>query len=407
MEVCANVAGLMSSVDIIDAILKRNIVILPFDNNSLTGIGYNLSSTDFVLSTQKGALLTIHTAGQERYTYIDPHDTVLTLTREYIQVDNTIAGTFHAKVGMVSLGFGHISTTLDPGWKGQLLISLNNPTNKRIKFTVSKQGSLCTLLFYKLITQAENVSGKEAHDNDKGRAAFLKQYIAAPPRVANKYFSEPYNQLREYINKELASYLDGSSNETNEKIDILKEQYDVVKKILQSISENSLVLSAGGVLYLDTALIDTVKRIDFFKIKMDHFLSPSEFADEFFAVPITSEMLSSEGNRKIVQDNFELLKYHIEMEIMKERHLSRIDKQNAAAEKLMRPCKKIRIAGFLRKNMLSMLLMLLFLMSTAGILYVNSLDPTALTWFQSMIKAANAVPALISLAGLFFSVLRK
>jgi hypothetical protein len=76
--------------------------------------------------------------------YVEPNDTVLILTQEEVWVSEQIAGTFHSKVGIVSSGFGHISTTLDPNWEGPLLISLNNPTRKRLKLIIGKEEAEAT-----------------------------------------------------------------------------------------------------------------------------------------------------------------------------------------------------------------------------------------------------------------------
>lgn len=39
---------------------------------------------------------------------------------------------------MAAQGIGSILTTLDPGWKGMLMFSINNPTKNKIKVILSK-----------------------------------------------------------------------------------------------------------------------------------------------------------------------------------------------------------------------------------------------------------------------------
>ena len=107
---------MLSRNDIEQALADGHLKIFPFDSKKLTGIGYNLSTTDFAFSINQGILLTLHEKTTEngimRYVIIPPNDTVLFFSQEYIEVDNTIAGTFHSKVSCVSQGLGHISTTL-------------------------------------------------------------------------------------------------------------------------------------------------------------------------------------------------------------------------------------------------------------------------------------------------------
>ena len=100
--------------------------------------GYNLTPTRFFYSTKKKRFLDIIEEEEEVYVMIDKNDTVLVLTRESVAISESLTGAFYSKVKVVSDGFGHVSTTLDPGWDGKLLISLNNPTNKKIKFSIEK-----------------------------------------------------------------------------------------------------------------------------------------------------------------------------------------------------------------------------------------------------------------------------
>ncbi|USK58116.1 dCTP deaminase domain-containing protein [Peribacillus asahii] len=189
MNYLQNSSGMLSDFDIQKLISKNEIVITNYDKKNLTPLGYNLTPTEFILSVKNQLLVQIHNEELEKYCYIEPNDTVLIMTRESVAVSKNLAGTFHAKVGIVSLGFGHISTTLDPLWRGPLLISLNNPTNKRLKFTLAKikkvQGknpddidytylhkSFVTLMFHKLISPA--IVG---HDNQPARFDQLKTIV--------------------------------------------------------------------------------------------------------------------------------------------------------------------------------------------------------------------------------------
>jgi deoxycytidine triphosphate deaminase len=167
---------LLSDQDI-QKLLNRGIVIYPFDDKDLTPVGYNLNPSDFVFSIQSQSLV-LESNG---FFEIQPHDTVLILTKEAVWVSRRIAGTFHSKVSLVSTGFGHISTTLDPNWKGPLLISLNNPTDNSLNIPVDK--SFVTLVFYKVKTPAL----KDALDNLPSRADILTN-------ISNKILANTINQ---------------------------------------------------------------------------------------------------------------------------------------------------------------------------------------------------------------------
>ena len=125
---------MLTEPDIIECRKKhQGILIAPFDAKKAKGIGYNISPSDLIYSIKKGGPQKIIDCEEGSYTYINPNDTVLILSYEYIQSDSKIAGTFHSRVRNSAKGLGNVSTTLDPGWKGMLLVAINNPTKKRVK----------------------------------------------------------------------------------------------------------------------------------------------------------------------------------------------------------------------------------------------------------------------------------
>lgn len=116
-----------------------DIIIAPYDKNKAKGVGYNFSLSEMVYSITRNKLVPICRGKDETYFYLHPQETVLALSYEYIKVSSEIAGTFHSRVRMTAEGVGSISTTLDPGWKGMVIFSLNNPTKKKIKIILDKR----------------------------------------------------------------------------------------------------------------------------------------------------------------------------------------------------------------------------------------------------------------------------
>lgn len=114
-----------------------DLIIAPFDEAKAKGIGYNLALSEMIYSITRNRLVPICREAQETFFYLRPHETILALSHEYIKVTDKIAGSFHSRVRMTAQGVGSTSTTLDPGWKGMLLFSLNNPTRKKIKILIS------------------------------------------------------------------------------------------------------------------------------------------------------------------------------------------------------------------------------------------------------------------------------
>ncbi len=171
--------GVLSDVDIINAVKAGDIFIAPYDSQQLQPSGYNLTPTRFFYSTKKKKLLTVIENEDEAYVIIDKNDSVLVRTRESIAIASHLTGAFYSKVKVVSQGFGHVSTTLDPNWEGQLLISLNNPTNKKLKFSIEKNvygkkvyNSFVTVEFLFL-----NLPSNKIADNITGRLDILDETI--------------------------------------------------------------------------------------------------------------------------------------------------------------------------------------------------------------------------------------
>lgn len=203
---------MLSRDNIEKALADGHLKIFPFEKQNLTGIGYNISTTDFAFSINLGILLTVHQKtvenGVMRYVVIPGNDTVLFFSKEYIEVDKTLAGTFHSKVSCVSQGLGHISTTLDPTWKGQLLISVNNPTSNDIVFDLDKSGgNIVTLLLHKLDSP---VTGNNIHDNNKGRCELLISHFATPSPTLK--YKNKHLEVKEFVQKKLADSLNGYDN---------------------------------------------------------------------------------------------------------------------------------------------------------------------------------------------------
>lgn len=238
---------MLSRDDIRHALAEGYLKIFPFEPKNLTGIGYNLSTTDFAFSINQGILLTIHRKttndGVERYVTIPANDTVLFFSKEYIEIDHTLSGTFHSKVARVSEGLGHISTTLDATWKGQLLISVNNPTSKGIKFDLDKSGgNIMTLLLHKLDSP---VTGDNIHDNNKGRCELLIAHFAEP--LSNSSYREKHLELRDFVENELADSLNGYDSFLGSDYpeDRYSSKIDCLTKLRERLQKDMIIIQEG------------------------------------------------------------------------------------------------------------------------------------------------------------------
>ena len=121
---------------------NKNLDIVLFNENNLKGASYDITPTIIALSTRCGMLESVYCDTKypfNYYFYVRAKDTVLVVSKEYISVPDNIAGYVISCVSNVVEGIGHVCTSIDPNWKGALLIALNNPTNKPIKICVNSK----------------------------------------------------------------------------------------------------------------------------------------------------------------------------------------------------------------------------------------------------------------------------
>lgn len=170
----------MNDIQIERAIQEGELVICPYTKNNLTPVGYNLSFSRFIISKRRKAFVKILHKDKEWYFILKPFDAAIILTRESIWVSKFIGGTFHSKVSMVSKGLGHVSTTLDPGWYGQLLVPINNPTKEKIKIVIAKDTdtgivyqTFITMVLFRAQEAALNINS----DNKSARIELLEQIL--------------------------------------------------------------------------------------------------------------------------------------------------------------------------------------------------------------------------------------
>lgn len=208
-----------------------DLVIAPFDKAQAKGIGYNIAASDLFYSLKKSMPLKICHDDSGSYAVINPNDTVLVLSYEYLKTNDFVAGTFHSKVRGAASGLGNVSTTLDPNWKGMLLISINNPTSSKIKvpITIKKDGktercSLLTLVPFRNTCPPEKDGETWSFhlDNPPMRADIWSDLIDKP----NRWFhNKKYKKFQSFIQKMI-----NFSPEENDVTNMLKE---ILNKVTQ------------------------------------------------------------------------------------------------------------------------------------------------------------------------------
>lgn len=148
---------MLSDTDIRKEIeVKRNgstngISIEPFEDKYLTPVGYDLRVGIKGFSWNNKHEIDIK---QEKRIEIQPKDTVVIETLESMSISKEIAGTIHSMVSQtIPQGLSHISTTVVPGWRGKLLISIHNYRDCSVELRF--KDSFCTVCFYRVESESK------------------------------------------------------------------------------------------------------------------------------------------------------------------------------------------------------------------------------------------------------------
>lgn len=208
-------AGQLSKRDIL-----ANKLICPqgYEKN-YKAASYDITPTAIAMSTRSGMLETVFVDRKklyqnEHYIYVHPKDSVLIISNEFIRVPANIAGYISSRVSNVARGFGHICTTIDPGWNGAVLIALSNPTNKPIRIEVGINGKksypLATMTFHylsrKVFVKSEHGSMRldlletNAYFNKKGLRSALRKLFSRKRRIYTDAFFDYIDAHKDVLN---------------------------------------------------------------------------------------------------------------------------------------------------------------------------------------------------------------
>ena len=141
--------------------------IKPFENANKKAASYDITPSIIAMSAKIGMLENVYREtrynSDKYYILVRPKDTVLVVSNEYLIVPKNIAGYVSSRVSKLVEGFGHVSTTIDPNWRGAALIALSNPSNLPLKVYVgncagndNRQNQLASITFHYLHTECDD-----------------------------------------------------------------------------------------------------------------------------------------------------------------------------------------------------------------------------------------------------------
>ena len=120
--------AVLSDVEIEESITDGSLVIAPFDSSCLGGAGYDLRVND--------------------ETVIEPARYKLVATLERVELSDELAGTLHLRSSLARAGIIASLALVDPGYRGQLTISLFNAGER--SFRMARNDRFLQIVLHRL-----------------------------------------------------------------------------------------------------------------------------------------------------------------------------------------------------------------------------------------------------------------
>lgn len=137
--------------------INGRILIAPFDEYNLSIFTYDLTIGDEAFSTRDHSKINIK---EEKELSIQPGETMLILTCEYIALPRNISGLIEMRARHVFEGVIASATKVDPTWYGKLTIAIANHSKNILKFRYGEK--FCSLILMYLNTDSEKNLTKES-----------------------------------------------------------------------------------------------------------------------------------------------------------------------------------------------------------------------------------------------------
>ena len=213
---------MLSKIDI-DKELGKGINIYPFNEENIKENSINLSASKYAWSMKRGKCYiddegNIHKYNKnnssreieifkgkssvkeingEKYIILLPMSTTLVETQEVIAIDNYIGGTYHSRVGIVSLGIGHNGTMFGPNFSGHSLIAIHNVSEYPLKVKVGD--NIVSVVFHYLNTPIDFPNATNNGHLDKMSRLGIK-LNSTEEQFLDKDWKKKINEVREKMN---------------------------------------------------------------------------------------------------------------------------------------------------------------------------------------------------------------
>jgi deoxycytidine triphosphate deaminase len=167
--------GMLSDKDINDQLKQANpdLVIEHVSEECITPVGYDVRAGDTVFSYDSKEVKSL----KQGEATIIPGDTVFISSLESFKLSERIGGLTVARLGPQLDGLQLAALSVDPTWRGELLIILTNHGRKPVKIKYGDR--LMTLCLFWMTTPSSKCIDRERWDNENIMRKFKDIEIAA------------------------------------------------------------------------------------------------------------------------------------------------------------------------------------------------------------------------------------
>ncbi len=173
---------------------------------------------------------------------IYPYEFCLVGANEYIEVSSKIGAALYSNVRNTDIGISHISTMIDPSWKGKLQIGITNLTSftKQIKYL----DALCPIRFHEIETNSQNQD-------------IIERFKLRRPHFGSDWWSIEQQVGRSYFPKRKEYSLEGKFEKTIEMERKLEKIWGLGAKLLTIMGIGTLTAGVFFIAQLASKVNDT------------------------------------------------------------------------------------------------------------------------------------------------------
>lgn len=142
---------LLSDVDIRAAVEQGRIKVDPYETSQIATIGYDLRVGDIAYIVNRRKKINIKDEGGIS---LYPGDIANIYTLEDIELDRTVGGLIVSSTRVSFRGLSHISTMVDAGWSGNLILGIHSYSTGA-PVTLAYKSKIATLCFFETKSRTE------------------------------------------------------------------------------------------------------------------------------------------------------------------------------------------------------------------------------------------------------------